>query len=210
MKDSTNFWVIVAFAVIVILAIFAFTHKTPAPIYQPPVPQPSTTQTFIDSSSTFSFVYPKEFSVVSSNFSSADSWMQNSTADGNLLAVLTIPRSYQPNTNFSEAKLTVGKSSKASAVKSCLQMTNGNGISKSTVNINGTTYTKFNYSDAGAGNFYDVTSYRTIRGAECYAVEYTIHSTNIGNYSPDQGITEFDKAKVQNTLETIVQSFKFL
>ena len=38
----------------------------------------------------------------------------------------------------------------------------------------------------------------------------TIHSTNIGNYDPSQGISEFDKTNVTNVLETIAGSFMFL
>ena len=71
-------------------------------------------------------------------------------------------------------------------------------------------FTKITLSDAGAGNFYNTTSYRTIYHNQCYAIEYTIHSTNIGNYSPDQGITEFDQTKIVPLLENMVQSFKFL
>ncbi len=76
--------------------------------------------------------------------------------------------------------------------------------------IHGITYTKVTYSDAGAGNFYDTTSYRVVRHSQCYAIEYTIHSSNIGNYSPNQGISAFDEWKVQSILEGMVQSFIFL
>ena len=85
----------------------------------------------------------------------------------------------------------------------------GYGEKKEQVSLHGMDYTKLTVSDAGAGNFYDVTSYRMIKDSQCYALEYTIHSTNIGNYSPDQGITEFDKTKIQTILESIVKSFSF-
>ena len=78
------------------------------------------------------------------------------------------------------------------------------------VKIHGIPFTKFTFSDAGAGNLYETVSYRTKRGGECYVVEYTIHSTNIGMYSPDQGIKEFDRAKVVNMLEKMAKSFRFL
>ena len=71
-------------------------------------------------------------------------------------------------------------------------------------------FSKFTLNDAGAGNLYETTSYRGLFDGDCYAIEYTIHSTNIGNYSPDQGVKEFDKVKVQEELEKILDSFKFL
>jgi hypothetical protein len=78
------------------------------------------------------------------------------------------------------------------------------------VKLRGIPFTKFTFSDAGAGNLYETTSYRTKRGDECYVVEYTIHSSNIGMYSPDQGIKEFDKDKITKMLDRMVRSFQFL
>jgi hypothetical protein len=39
-------------------------------------------------------------------------------------------------------------------------------------------------SDAGAGNFYDITVFVLKDSAPCLAVRYFIHSTNIANYDP--------------------------
>lgn len=174
-----------------------------------PVPQ-VTLVTFTDASKAISFSHPTEFFVDGTVVAQTGAWMQNATIRGTRLAEMTIERTYMPKTNFSGATFTVGKSTDKKAVASCLTEAVGNNIAKSEVTINGTTYTKMNYTDAGAGNFYDVTSYRTVKNNVCYAVEYIIHSTNIGNYSPDQGITEFDKAKIQNILEATVNSLTFL
>jgi hypothetical protein len=111
-------------------------------------------------------------------------------------------------TNFSEAQFTVGTSSESSAALNCLVAENGETESGAII-INGVSYNSFTLNDAGAGNFYATTSYRTIRGQECYAVEYTVHSTNIGNYSPDQNISAYDAVTIKSLLESIVQSFKF-
>ncbi len=82
-------------------------------------------------------------------------------------------------------------------------------MKKAEASINGVTYTKLESSGAGAGNLYETTSYRTVHNGQCYAIEYTIHSSNIANYPTESGITAFDKAKVQNALESIVQSLSF-
>jgi hypothetical protein len=127
-----------------------------------------------------------------------------------LLAKATLPRETQPKTNFSGATFTVGTSADSDAVTGCTtNALDGTGTNKGAAVINGVNFTKFETSDAGAGNFYDTTSYRTVRNNQCYAIEYTIHSTNIGNYSPDQGIKAFDKLSVQKVLEQMVQSFTF-
>lgn len=167
------------------------------------------TNNFTDGSRLFSFSYPNTFTLSGELGFTAD-WRQQTTTLGMQLAKVTIPRSYQPQTNFSEGTFTIGAASDPTAVKGCLKGANGGVVSPELISINGNDFTKVTYRDAGAGNFYDTTSYRILRNDQCYAVEYTIHSTNIGNYSPDQGITAFDQAKVQGILEKMAQSFKFL
>ncbi len=167
------------------------------------------TKTFTDPAKTFSFSYPPTFTAALLDQQQITNWRENTDDKGTLLAVLNIPKTFEPNTNFSDVRFTVGKSTDTNALTNCLTTTNTDTTQKENVVINGTTFTKFSFSDAGAGNFYETTSYRTIKNNECYAVEYTIHSTNLSNYPPDQGITAFDKTKVQTIAEGIVKSFKF-
>jgi membrane-bound inhibitor of C-type lysozyme len=164
---------------------------------------------FTDTAKTFSLSYPSMFTLMGGEVGYTQSWRTNATTSGMILAEVNIPRTYMPSTNFADAKLTVGVSSDPTSLALCTVPENGE-VAAGTQNINGTTFTKITESDAGAGNFYDTTSYRVVKNSECYVVEYTIHSSNIGNYSPDQGITEFDKTKIQGILEASVQSFTFL
>jgi membrane-bound inhibitor of C-type lysozyme len=168
------------------------------------------TNTYINPGKTFSFSYPKEFSFSGGDGSYTQDWRVNTTTLGLLFTMVQIPKSFMPSTNFSEAKFTVGTSADPEAVKNCLVAENGEVIKNKNVKIDDTSFTEIYSTDAGAGNFYETTSYRTVRDNQCYGVEYTIHSTNIGNYSPDQGIKEFDKAKITSVSENIAQSFKFL
>jgi len=179
-------WIVV---IIIILLVAVFVLRKPQT-----TEVSSTNSTYVDNAKTFSFSYPKIF-------------IATTTPDA--LVEVDIPRTYMPKTNFSEAKFAVLDSNNSVIVSTCLTATNGETLA-GTVNINGVTFTKMTLGDAGAGNFYDVTSYRTVRNNTCYALESVIHSTNIGNYSPDQGITEFDKTQIQGILDTIAQSFKFL
>jgi len=168
-------------------------------------------KSYTDAGHTFTFTYPNTFTLSGGGVGYSQDWMLNSSASGLLLVKLTLPGPFEPKTNFGDATLTVGTSSDPGAVAQCLSVpVNGPPVQKSVVTINGTTYTKYVYSDAAAGNLYQTTSYRTVYNGQCYAVEYTIHSSNIGNYPPNSGITAFDQAKVQNALESVVESFKFL
>ncbi len=166
---------------------------------------------FSDAGGTFSFSYPANVTVSGSNAGYTESWMANSTSSGLVLAKAALGKSFQPSTNFSDATLTIGTSANPSAVATCLTYNPSGGLASepTTESINGTSYTVLRSSDAGAGNRYDTTSYRSLRGNQCYAVEYTIHSTNIGNYDPQQGITEFDGAAVTSVLEGMVRSVQF-
>lgn len=173
---------------------------------------------FTDEAQTFAFAYPKAFTLVGDPIGFTTQWRENATTNGDRLVTVVIPKSFMPKTNFSEATFTVGTSADPASMDLCLRASNGeveaspvaNPVSAGNFSINGVKFSKYKLGDAAAGNFYDTTSYRTKRNGLCYAVEYTIHSTNIGNYDPSQGITEFDRAKIQGLLEEIVQSFKFL
>ena len=148
---------------------------------------------FIDKNNTFSFDYNPLF---------------NATEDKEGVSVL-VPKSYMPGTNFSEASLKVTKSNDADVLKTCMEKIPDAKIIGSKILLDGVPFVGFGATDAGAGNFYETITYKGLAEGNCYTIAYTIHSTNIGNYSPDQGIKEFDKVKIQTELESIVSSIKF-
>ncbi len=169
------------------------------------------TTNYTDMSKTFSFIFPNQFKLFGGDIGYSQNWREQNTSSGILFVIVNIPRTFfAEKTNFGEAKFTVGTSADPDAIKKCLISEYGNMEKVSTTTINGVQFIKMNFSDAGAGNFYETTSYRAIHDDECYAIEYTIHSSNIYNYSPDQGVKEFDKSKIDSVLEKIAQSFKFL
>jgi membrane-bound inhibitor of C-type lysozyme len=165
---------------------------------------------FTDQSSTFSFSYPPSlFTISGQGIGYSTGWMQNTTALGTVLAEATLPSSFEPKTNFVDAVFTIGTSADPTAVSECLSPATGE-QKGTTVSINGVTYKKFVSTGVGAGNIYQTTSYRTLKDGQCYAIEYTIHSANLANYSPSQGISAFNQTKVQTLLEELVQNFTFL
>jgi membrane-bound inhibitor of C-type lysozyme len=171
-----------------------------------------TAKSFTDQGKTFTFTYPSAFAISGGGVGYSTDWMVNATTSGLLLVKATLPSSFEPKTNFADATFTVGTSPDPTAVAECLTVAESGGSApqKSTVTINGVPYAKFITNDAGAGNLYETTSYRTVRNNQCYAIEYTIHSSQLANYPPSAGISAFDQARVVSALESIVQSFKFL
>jgi len=164
---------------------------------------------FKEANGTFSLDHNAFFQSFETELIPSLDWRLDAKQNGVILANVTIQKAYMPNTNFMNARLTVGRSSDPEAIKSCFALPQGR-TEEGNATISGYPFKKFHFSGAGAGNYYDTTTYAGIFDGDCYAIEYTIHSTNVGNYSPDQGIVEFDKSKIQNELEKIVSSFKFL
>jgi hypothetical protein len=159
----------------------------------------------------FSIAYPIDFSV-DDDYSVAlvDDWSMNAFgAPGVKVLEIDIPKVFEPQTNFADAKLTIGRSADGTAVKECISPSTEGPTSFSTTTINGTDFLKATSSDAGAGNFYETTSYRTLHSGQCYAIEYTIHSSQIGNYPPEYQLKPFDKTKLTDVLDRIVGTFKF-
>ncbi len=153
-----------------------------------------------------SLMYPSVFTVNDVSASNPIDWRIDANNNpGTLDFSATLPQSFEPQTNFGDAKLTVGESANATAVGDCLtpDQSGGAGPSMTTKVINGTTFTVFTFSDAGAGNLYDSTSYRAVQSGTCFAIEYTIHYSQIANYPPDAGISQFDEAKVKALMEQV-------
>lgn len=222
MKKSPEFLVGLVIIILIAVGVIAYVVGVPSVIAPttPGLPSTSTTTsstddssrttTYTDPSHMFSFAYPAMFTLSGGEAGYTTDWSVESTSTGLALVKVVIPQSFEPKTNFGDAKFTVGTSADPDAVKNCLVASaSGSPVQESKVTINGVEYTKIASSGVGAGNLYETTSYRTVHKGQCYAIEYTIHSSNIGNYPTDSGITAFDKTKVQSVLEGIVQSFAF-
>ncbi len=162
----------------------------------------------------FSIAYPIDFDTndIYSIATSTDWQFGADESQPDALAfTLMIPRVFEPQTNFADAKLTVGYSANGAAVAQCLATGPASGPSSATssVTMDGVQFTVFHFADAGAGNYYETTSYRTIRAGKCWAVEYTIHSSQIANYPESYGLHPFDHAMVTAVLNRIVNTFRF-
>lgn len=139
------------------------------------------------------------------------SWsMISSQTDGTVLGVFKTSEEYLDNTNFGYAKITVGTSDDPVAVANCVQpLENRKRLEQAEVEINGETFTKISITDAGAGNRYVTNSYRITRNGKCWAVESVMNYSPIEFYGNESGVTEFNRAKTEQMIQNIIQTFKF-
>lgn len=161
-----------------------------------------------------SLSYPIDFSVNDIyNAEPSMDWRMNAGGiNGTKVLTLTIPKAFQPQSNFGEATLTIGKSKNAKAIADCLKADASTGeiAAPTTMNIDGVDFFVTHSSDAGAGNIYESASYRTVQNGSCYAIEYTMHSSQLGNYPESYKLHQFDKVAVEGVLEKIVGTVAFL
>ncbi len=171
-----------------------------------PVGTESEMQGYTNNEYNFSLEYSADFKQLSEDDNARLPWSYGSSRAGLRLVTVDLPREIMPKTNFAGASVSVGISRDSAEVGGCII---GDSEPAETKTINKATFVIEKFNDAGAGNFYETTSYRILRDNVCIALEATMHSTNIQNYSPEQGIKEFDKARIQEVLDEVVNSFKF-
>jgi hypothetical protein len=58
------------------------------------------------------------------------------------------------------------------------------------------------FTDAGAGNLYEINLFAKTVGEECLGVKYFVHSTNIGNYEPGT-VLPFDQQSLYKSFDEI-------
>ena len=131
------------------------------------------------------------------------------TSDGETYFTLAIPATFLPQTNFSEAILTVVKRIGSQAVARCLDVVSNESIT-GVQRIDNLPFTIFASSEGAAGNRYLTTSYRGRIGNVCYVIEYIIHSTTLEDYPPEYELKAFDEQKVKEVLDRIAGTFHLL
>jgi hypothetical protein len=158
----------------------------------------------------FTMMYPGSFTLDQGSVSQTTDWRADSQDPGIAVLSITVPPSLDPETNFVGATVTAGYSKDASALSNCFIAPNGDSVSTSSASVNGIKFVVYTAESVGAGQQYTTTSYRTTHSGACYAVEYTIHSTNLSNFPAGDNYTAYDSAEITDILNRVVGTFSFL
>ncbi len=155
---------------------------------------------------TYSFSYPRDFDLGTGDLANGGFLY------GDAQVTARTPRDafQKPKSNFGDASFTVSVASGTKAVADCYQMpVGGRGVpgATSTVTVNGTSFLTAQTSDAGAGNVYDSRVYRAVFNGFCFEAALTVHTGNIGMYTPGT-VVPFDENKAFGILEEILGSFE--
>jgi hypothetical protein len=156
-------------------------------------------QTFQSSKYKFQFQYPQEFALTTARYGNLnDKVIQVEMSSDNY-----------PNTNFNDAGFAV-TASPAQSQNQCLTASKPEGSSdfSNTTTINGIKFYWTNGTGAGAGNLYDSKIYRTYNKNTCLEISETVHTSNLGNYTPGT-VQEVNKDPIWQKLDGILQTFKF-
>jgi hypothetical protein len=175
------------------------TQQTQASIHNP-LPYPDVeVLSYQNISYNFRFNYPNDFSFVTPSYANLE----------DKIVQIQVPKSTYGNTNFGDADFYVS-AVYAKSLQDCLKLNLPEGstgfVDSDKVSINGVSYYKTAGNGAGAGNFYESKTYRTYHNDFCLEIGQTIHTSNIGNYTPGT-VTEVDKNPVWQKLDGIMQSF---
>jgi hypothetical protein len=148
----------------------------------------------------FKFMYPEEFGFVTPNYANLE----------DKIVQIQLPRSSYPQTNFGDAGVYVS-AVYAKSLQDCLKLNlpeGSTGFGSDKVDINGADFYQTVGNGAGAGNFYESKIYRTYHNDFCVELGETLHTSNIGNYTPGT-VTEVDKDAVWQKLDLVLKSFSF-
>ena len=202
LKHWIIFLEVLLIAAVISVAVDTVTEHSLEENNQPVIVQGIKSGLYTNTEYGFSLWYPQN-AAVEQSFSSGYLPETGAPAAG-----IALPSDMMTGTNLAEAGVFVGVSPDPAAVGNCLVAAQGETAS-STVQLNGVTFSRFHSLGVGAGNYYDLTTWRTIKNGSCYEIAALLHSGNIHNY-PAGAVKEFDQAAFTATLNAIVDSFTFL
>jgi len=142
---------------------------------------------YVDEQTDFSIAHPLDF-------------VTDSTRDGDIYFTLAIPATFLPQTNFSEAILTVsvGKRECPAKTKGAVQK------------INGILFSVSSHLEEEGADIYLQTSYSSSTDRGCVTLEYVIHAARLETFPPEFGLKPFDEKKIRGVLDRIVGTFRLV
>lgn len=124
------------------------------------------------------------------------------------IALELVDSNFYVNTNLIEAYLLFGSTNDSNTVATCTQPVSFGGTENivGDVNINGVKFVRSEGSGVGAGNIYEQIYHRAVNNGYCNEVTFYIHYANIGNYSSDSGVKEFNRDALMQRFESVLST----
>ncbi|MDE3156618.1 MAG: hypothetical protein KGN76_16070 [Acidobacteriota bacterium] len=177
------------------LALFCL----PLPVRAEGKPTPAGWKTYADTALGFTIAYPPDWSV--------DPARKSPGPDADIPGVaFDIPASLAKGTNLSADRtgVTVDHVDAGGACTAARFLADPQDLHDVTDRTG--TWSVATMTDAGAGQYYDMTVYARKGPAGCLAVRYVIHSSNIENYEPG-AVKPFDRAALVALFDKIRATF---
>lgn len=190
--------------VVLVAAAGIFVWKTlpsaKAPAQQT-APQPQATATTTYATTTFSIVYPRDFTA-------DDSYIYGEVNPKKPIygVKFIVPAQMATGTNLSSFDTGVSVEQLPRAKNCTGDIYLAADVKAHEVTENGVKYSLATSSGAAAGNLYEEMVYALSGSSPCTAVRYYIHSSNIGNYATTTAIREFDRSALLEAFDKIRQS----
>jgi hypothetical protein len=129
------------------------------------------------------------------------------------IACFAYPRNEFTNTKaFEAATFSVETLGSRTSERKCLAEDPGNGEEiTGTTTINGISFTKFEFGDAGSSQYTSVVAYRTFHKGKCYqlGVDFAIAAAWAFD-PPERELSDKDKREINGRLNQALKSFRFL
>jgi len=202
-----------SFIGLVILAAISLVYyrevKNSFTPYEYPIHKQNDIKTYSDVEGNFEFQYPKQFSIVPTNSESDQNYFPS--PNEKQIVKVSVPSSVYVGTNFADSSIEIAEDGSVKNAADCKKYSNGSSNiqqTNKTETVNGMVFDKAEFSDAGAGNFYDTRLYRIFHDSICYEVGLTLHTTNIANYPPGT-VVEVNKNEAWSKMVLVLNTFKF-
>lgn len=178
---------------------FIYGSKLPNAAQQPAVQQPQATATTTYATSSYTVVYPVDFTI-DPNFQNTEVSAQKPIAG----VKLAIPMAMATGTNLgSDTFISIEQLPRAKNCTGDIYLLDE--VTPSSVTDGGVAYSLATTSGAGAGNFYEEMVYAIAGSKPCTAVRYWIHSMQIGNFEPG-AVRAYDREKLLEAFDAIRRS----
>ena len=188
------------FVIVAVGAYYAWQAMSGS-IVPPPPPPPSAPVTSTYATSTFSLVYPSEYSV--------DEEYTYDAFKGKPVAGVkfSVPASISEGTNLSsDTGVSVEWLPRANKCTGDIYVLPN--VRATSLVVGSTTYSVATTSEAAAGNLYEEQVFAIADSKPCTAVRYFIHSSNIGNFEPGVAV-EFNRDALLREFDNIRDSLEF-